>query len=61
MADVVRFEVKGLKELGDQLRALGPNIARNGLRTADYAGAKVVLNYARARLPFTMIPVCCGN
>jgi HK97 gp10 family phage protein len=52
MGNVVRFEVKGLKELGDQLRAFGPNVAKNGLRTADYAGAKVVLKYAKATTAF---------
>ena len=52
MGSVIRLELKGFKELGDQLRALGPNIAKNGLRTADYAGTKVVLKYAKATSAF---------
>lgn len=52
MGNVVRLELKGFKELGDQLRALGPNVAKNGLRTADYAGTKVVLKYAKATSAF---------
>jgi len=48
MPDLVKFEVKGFKELGEKLKAFGPDVARNGLRSSDLAATKVVLNAAKA-------------
>jgi HK97 gp10 family phage protein len=41
----------GFKELAAALRALGPKVVRNGLRSAVSAGAAVVRNEARQRAP----------
>lgn len=51
MADGVTFEVEGLKELQEKLRALGPKVARNALRSAVNAGAQVVRKEVQARAP----------
>lgn len=51
MASVVRIELKGFRELGDRLKALGPDVARNGLRTADFAGAKIIRDAAKETVP----------
>ena len=47
MGDIVEFKLNGFKELGDTLRNFGPDVARNGLRSADLAGMKVVLAAAK--------------
>lgn len=47
MADLVKFELRGFKELGDKLKDFGPQVAKNGLRSADLAGTKIVLNAAK--------------
>lgn len=49
--DRVEIKVDGLAELDRKLRALGPDIARKGLRSAVGAGARVILNQAKARAP----------
>jgi HK97 gp10 family phage protein len=51
MADFITFEVKGLKEMGDQLAQLPAKIARNALAAAVREGANVVRTDARARAP----------
>lgn len=49
--DRVEMKVDGLAEMDRKLRALGPDIARKGLRSAVGAGARVILNQAKARAP----------
>ena len=51
MAKRETFKIEGLAELGKALRELPERVARNGLRVAVYAGAKVVRDDARARAP----------
>lgn len=51
MASVVKIQLHGFKEFGDKLRAIGPDVARNGLRTADFAGAKVFRDAAKETAP----------
>lgn len=41
----------GFKELAEALKALGPKVAKNGLRRATSAGAAIVRNEARKRAP----------
>jgi HK97 gp10 family phage protein len=41
----------GFDELAKKLKALGPKVAKNGLRRATSAGAAIVRNDARARAP----------
>jgi hypothetical protein len=48
-AETVRIE--GLAELNRALRELPQRIANRGLRTAVYAGAKVIRDEARHRAP----------
>lgn len=47
MASVITIELRGFKELGDKLHALGPRIERKGLRATSYAGAKVIRDAIR--------------
>ena len=48
MADLVKFELKGFRELGEKLKDFGPQVAKNGLRSADLAGTKIVLKAAQS-------------
>lgn len=41
----------GFKELAENLKKLGPKLAKNGLRSATSAGAAIIRNDARARAP----------
>lgn len=47
----VTIKLTGFKELSDKLKAFGPNVAKNGLRTADFAGAKIIRDAAKATVP----------
>lgn len=51
MADCLRVEVQGLKELERKMIALGPRLARNALRSSLNAGAQVIKKEAQAREP----------
>lgn len=51
MANYVEVKITGLRELTEALKAFGPKLARNGIRAATYAGAKVVRDAARASHP----------
>ena len=51
MAKFERMQVKGAAELVKLLNELPARIARNGLRNAVYAGAKVVRDEAKSRAP----------
>ena len=51
MANSVTVQVEGLKELEQKLLSFGDKLARNGLRAAVAAGARVVVKEARANVP----------
>lgn len=51
MADVITIKLEGFAELEKQLREFGPKVAASGLRTAAYAGAKVVRDAAQQTVP----------
>ena len=51
MARVETVRIEGLAELNRALRELPQRIANRGLRTAVYAGAKVIRDEARHRAP----------
>lgn len=51
MPDAIKFELKGFKELGDALKAFGPEVAKNGLRSADFAGARVIRDATKDTAP----------
>lgn len=51
MSNVVTAKVEGLRELDRDLRALGPSLARGGLRAAVNAGAQVIKKAAQAFAP----------
>jgi HK97 gp10 family phage protein len=44
----VEIKLSGFKELEDKLKAFGPKLELSGLRSANYSGAKVVLNAAKS-------------
>ena len=46
MADKTRVQVKGLRELGENLRALGEDVANRIGRAAMFAGSKIVKEQA---------------
>lgn len=48
---MVEMQVSGMRELQDALKRLPDKIARNALRSAVNAGAAVIRNEARARVP----------
>jgi HK97 gp10 family phage protein len=48
----VEIKLTGFKELEKQLRELGPKVAKNGLRSSNYAGAKVVVDVAKQTTAF---------
>ena len=50
MADV-KIKLTGFKELEAKLKAFGPEVARNGLRTSDFAGARVIRDAAKETVP----------
>jgi|SRR5580765_1226905 len=49
---MIKIEVLGLRELDKALREFGPKIARNGLRSANFAGTKVILNAVKTTKAF---------
>jgi len=51
MADGVKMEVHGLKELERKLLEMSPKLAKNALRAAVAAGARVVAAEARKNVP----------
>jgi len=51
MAKFERMQVKGAAELVKLLNQLPARVAKNGLRNAVYAGAKVVRDEAKSRAP----------
>lgn len=51
MSNVVTAKVEGLRELDQELRALGPRLARGGLRSAVNAGAQVIKKAAQSLAP----------
>jgi len=51
MADGVKMEVQGLKELERKLLEMSPKLAKNALRAAVAAGARVVAAEARKNVP----------
>jgi HK97 gp10 family phage protein len=51
MAELMTLKVEGFKELEKKLLAMGPKLARNGLRAAVGAGARVIRDEARSRVP----------
>jgi HK97 gp10 family phage protein len=51
MAKTITIKVEGLQELERRLKAFGPKIVRNGLRTSAYAGAKVMMNAVKETAP----------
>ena len=56
MAKFESVQVQGLDQLAEALRALPQRVARNGLRAAVYAGAKVIRDEAKLHAP-----VATGN
>jgi len=59
MSKSVRIE--GLRELTKALNDLPDRVAKNGLRAAVYAGAKVIRTEARQRAPVAESPVRPGQ
>jgi len=51
MADGISMHIDGLQELERKLIEMGPKLARNGLRAAVSAGARVVTAEAKVRVP----------
>ena len=51
MAETGLIRIEGLDQLARALRALPDRVARNGLRAAVYAGAKVIRDEARLKAP----------
>jgi HK97 gp10 family phage protein len=44
MTSAVSIKVEGLSELERRLRSFGPKVAKNGLRSSNFAGVKAILN-----------------
>jgi HK97 gp10 family phage protein len=61
MADELVMRVEGLDELAQKMRMMAPRLAKNGLRAAVYAGAKVIRDEARLRAPRWTGPVSKGH
>lgn len=51
MADKITIELQGFKELADLLKDFGPRVAKNGLRSSTFAGAKVVKGAIQQKAP----------
>jgi HK97 gp10 family phage protein len=49
---MIIIKVEGLSALDRRLRAFGPKVAKNGLRAANLAGTKVILDAAKATTSF---------
>lgn len=48
---MIEIKVEGLQELERRLLEFGPKVARNGLRSSNYAGAKVIREAVRQSAP----------
>lgn len=48
---MITIKIEGLRELNEKLRQMGPKINQNGLRAANYAGAKTIINAVKATAP----------
>lgn len=48
----VELKLTGFKELEQKLRELGPKVAKNGLRSSNYAGAQIVVQAAKRTSAF---------
>lgn len=51
MAKFESVQIAGLEQLAQALKALPQRVARNGLRAAVYAGAKVIRDEAKLKAP----------
>lgn len=51
MPEAFTIKVVGLSELDRKLREFGPKVAANGLRAANYAGARVLQNAVKNTAP----------
>ena len=57
MANLESVKIDGLDQLAQALRELPKRVARNGLRGAVYAGAKVIRDEAKLKAPVAMAPL----
>ena len=48
---MITIKVEGLSELERKLREFGPKVAKNGLRAANFAGARVFRDAAKQTVP----------
>lgn len=51
MADKITIQLQGFAELADTLKNFGERVAKNGLRSATYAGAKKVKESIQQKAP----------
>lgn len=51
MADGMKVQIDGLKELEQKLLQMSPKLAKNGLRAAVAAGSRVIANEAKKNVP----------
>jgi HK97 gp10 family phage protein len=57
MANRESVTIEGLDQLAQALRELPKRVARNGLRAAVYAGAKVIRDEAKVKAPIATSPL----
>ena len=57
MANLESVKIDGLDQLAQALRELPKRVARNGLRGAVYAGAKVIRDEAKLKAPVATAPL----
>ena len=57
MANLESVKIDGLDQLAQALRELPKRVARNGLRGAVYAGAKVIRDEAKLKAPVASAPL----
>jgi HK97 gp10 family phage protein len=57
MANRESVTIEGLDQLAKALRELPKRVARNGLRAAVYAGAKVIRDEAKVKAPVATAPL----
>lgn len=51
MPNTVEIKLEGFQALEIRLKALGPRVEKNGLRTANYAGAMVIVDEIKKTAP----------
>lgn len=51
MASSITFKLQGFAELKKKLEEFGPEVAKNGLRSATFAGAKVIRDATITKAP----------